>query len=104
MRHDQYQTLPEEIELTCQYRGHREAHSSFMSSAQHARVMAAAERLAEQWLHEQVNDIFSRTFGPGVPQLHVTAAALAHPTLVRRFRCSPQATALAVSGVRGLPG
>jgi hypothetical protein len=33
-----------------------------MSSAQHARVMAAAEELTEQWLHGQVNDMLSRTF------------------------------------------
>jgi uncharacterized Zn finger protein (UPF0148 family) len=63
MRHDEYEALPEEIELTCPYCGHREEHSSFMSSAQHARVMAAAEGLAEQWLHGQVNDMFGRTFG-----------------------------------------
>jgi|SRR5215217_1667628 len=63
MRHDEYEALPEEIELTCPYCGHREEQSSFMSSAQHARVMAAAEGLAEQWSHEQANDIFSRTFG-----------------------------------------
>jgi hypothetical protein len=63
MRHDEYEALPEEIELTCPYCGHREEHPSFTSSAQHARVMAAAEGLAEQWLHKQVNDIFGRTFG-----------------------------------------
>ncbi|MFZ0977020.1 MAG: hypothetical protein WAN22_32685 [Solirubrobacteraceae bacterium] len=63
MRHDEYEALPEEIKLTCPYCGHREEHSSFISSAQHARMMAAAEGLAEQWLHEQVDDIFSRTFG-----------------------------------------
>ena len=64
MRHDEYERLPDEIELTCPYCGHREEHSAFMSSAQHARVMAAAEGLAEQWLHGQVNDMLSRTFGP----------------------------------------
>jgi hypothetical protein len=63
MRHDEYEALPEEIELTCPYCGHREEHSSFVTSAQHARLMAAAEGLAEQWLHEQVNDIFGETFG-----------------------------------------
>ena len=63
MRHDEYEALPDEIELTCPYCGHREEHSAFMSSAQHARVMAAAEGLAEQWLHGQVNDMLSRTFG-----------------------------------------
>lgn len=63
MRHDEYEALPDEIKLTCPYCGHREEHSSFMSSAQHARVMAAAEGLVEQWLHGEVNDMLSRTFG-----------------------------------------
>jgi DNA-directed RNA polymerase subunit M/transcription elongation factor TFIIS len=63
MRHDEYETLPDELELICPYCGHREEHSAFMSSAQHERVMAAAEGLAEQWLHGQVNDMLGRTFG-----------------------------------------
>jgi DNA-directed RNA polymerase subunit M/transcription elongation factor TFIIS len=63
MRHDEYEALPEEVELTCPYCGHHEGHSSFMSSAQHARAMAAAKGLTEQWVHEQANDIFGRTFG-----------------------------------------
>lgn len=63
MRHDEYEALPEESELTCPYCGHLEEHSAFMSSAQHTRAMAAAEGLTEQWLHEQVSDIFGRAFG-----------------------------------------
>jgi hypothetical protein len=63
MRHDEYERLPDEIELTCLFCGHREEHSSFMSPAQHARVTAAAEGLAEQWLHGQFSDMLSRTFG-----------------------------------------
>jgi uncharacterized Zn finger protein (UPF0148 family) len=63
MRHDEYEALPDELELTCPYCGHREEHSAFMSTAQRERVMAAAQGLAEQWLHEQVNDMLSRTFG-----------------------------------------
>jgi hypothetical protein len=63
MRHDEYEALPEELELTCPYCGHHEDHSGFMSGAQRARVMAAAEGLAEQWLHGQVNEMFGKTFG-----------------------------------------
>ena len=63
MRHDEYEALPDELELTCPYCGHREEHSAFMSSAQEARALAAAEGLVEQWLHGEVNDMLSRTFG-----------------------------------------
>lgn len=63
MRDDEYDALPDEIELTCPYCGHREEHGSFISSAQHTRIMAAAEGLAEQWAHEQISDILGRTFG-----------------------------------------
>lgn len=63
MRDDEYKALPEEIELTCPYCGHQEEHSAFMSGAQHARAMAAAEGLLEQWMHGQLNDILGSTFG-----------------------------------------
>lgn len=63
MRHDEYKELPDELELTCPYCGHRDEHSAFMSAAQRERVMAAAQGLAEQWVHGQVNDMLSRTFG-----------------------------------------
>lgn len=71
MRSDEYKALPDEIELTCPYCGHREEHSAYMSAAQHARVMAAAEGLVEQWMHGQVeqwmhgqlNDMLGSTFG-----------------------------------------
>ena len=63
MRSDEYKALPDEIELTCPYCGHREEHSAFMSAAQHERVMAAAEGLVEQWVHGQLNDMLGSTFG-----------------------------------------
>jgi sarcosine oxidase delta subunit len=62
MRSDEYGALPDELELTCPYCGHREEHSAFMSSAQHERVMAAAEGLVQQWLHSEVNNMLGRTF------------------------------------------
>lgn len=46
MRHDEYQALPDELELTCPYCGHKEEHSAFMSTAQRERVMAAAQGMA----------------------------------------------------------
>jgi len=68
MRADEYRALPDETELTCPYCGHREEHSAFTSSAQHARAMAAAEGLAEQWMHGQLNDIPGSTFGRRSPR------------------------------------
>lgn len=68
MREDEYKALPDELELACPYCGHREEHSAFMSTAQRERVMAAAQGLAEQWIHEQVNDMFGRTFGGARPR------------------------------------
>lgn len=68
MHSDEYKALPDEIELTCPYCGHREEHSAFMSAAQHARVMAAAEGLAEQWVHGQLNEMLSSTFGSRSPR------------------------------------
>lgn len=63
MRQDEYEALPEEIELTCPYCGHREEHSAFMSAAQRERVLAAAKGIALQYAHEQINDMLGRTFG-----------------------------------------
>ena len=68
MRSDEYEALPDEVELTCPYCGHREEHSAFMSAAQHARAMAAAEGLVEQWVHGQVNDMLDNTFGRRSPR------------------------------------
>jgi sarcosine oxidase delta subunit len=68
MRGDEYKALPDEIELTCPYCGHREEHSAFMSAAQHARVMAAAEGLVEQWVHGQLSDMLGSAFGKRPPR------------------------------------
>lgn len=63
MRKDEYKALPDELELTCPYCGHREDHGAFLSTAQRERVMAAAKGLAYQFVHAQVNDMLSSTFG-----------------------------------------
>lgn len=64
---DEYEALPEEIELTCPYCGHREGHGEFMSTAQRERVTAAAEGLALQYVHQQLNDMLGSTFGRSSP-------------------------------------
>lgn len=63
MRQDEYQALPDELELTCPYCGHREDHGAFLSTAQRDRVMAAAQGLAHQFVHAQLNSMLSNTFG-----------------------------------------
>lgn len=68
MRSDEYTALPDEMELTCPYCGHREEHSAFMSAAQHARGLAAAEGLVQQWVHGQMSDILGSTFGRRSPR------------------------------------
>jgi sarcosine oxidase delta subunit len=68
MRKDEYEDLPDELELTCPYCGHHEEHSAFMSSAQRERVMAAARGLAEQYIHRELNETLGRTFGSGQPR------------------------------------
>lgn len=68
MRADEYKALPDEVELTCPYCGHRAEHSEFMSTAQRERVMAATQGLAEQWIHGQMNDVLGRGFGRSRPK------------------------------------
>jgi hypothetical protein len=63
MRQDEYEALPDEIELTCQYCGHSEEHSAFTSAAQRAGVLAAAKGIARQYAHEEINNMLGRTFG-----------------------------------------
>lgn len=63
MRGDEYDALPDDLELTCPYCGHREEHTAFLSSAQRERVMAAAGGLALQYVHQRLNDMLSGTFG-----------------------------------------
>jgi uncharacterized Zn finger protein (UPF0148 family) len=59
----EYKALPEEVELHCPYCGHHDEHSQFLTPAQRERAMAALHGLAEQYVHDLVDDIFGRTFG-----------------------------------------
>jgi uncharacterized Zn finger protein (UPF0148 family) len=63
MRADEFEALPDDVTLSCPYCGYGDKHTAFMSSSQRARVTAAVEGLAEQWMHSQVNDMLSKTFG-----------------------------------------
>lgn len=65
MRKDEWDALPDGVELTCPYCGHRDEHSAFISEAQLNRVRAAAHGLARQFVHEKLNDIFGKSFGSG---------------------------------------
>ena len=59
----EYNTLPADLELTCPYCGHREYHGEFITAAQTKRAIAAAQVLAEQWAHREINRMLSDTFG-----------------------------------------
>jgi hypothetical protein len=63
MRHDEYHALPDELELTCPYCGHREDHGEFLTTAQRERVTAAAQGLAHQMVHSTLGDMLSEVFG-----------------------------------------
>jgi len=69
MKYAEYEGLPDELELTCPYCGHREGHSSFMSEEQMAVTNTAIEAVGEQLTHGLVNDVFSEAFNqPGQRQ------------------------------------
>ncbi len=59
MQVEQWEALPDDAIVTCPYCGHRPQDTNdFMSPQQNQRVQAAAEALAEQYLHRKVNEIF----------------------------------------------
>jgi hypothetical protein len=64
----EYEALPEELQLTCPYSGHREEHSEFMTADQREVAEAAMHALAEQYIHDAVNDMFGSTFGRSSPR------------------------------------
>jgi hypothetical protein len=59
MAHDDYEALPDELELWCPYCGHHDDHSEFMTAQQRDRVMRAASDYAMQL----VGRTFHKTFG-----------------------------------------
>jgi hypothetical protein len=59
MEVEQWEALPDDASVTCPYCGHRPQDTNdFMTPQQNQRVQAAAEALAEQYLHQKVNEIF----------------------------------------------
>ncbi len=61
----EYNSLPEDADLTCPYCGNRADHSEFMTEGQRERAFAGAEAITEQHIHDMVDDIFARAFGGG---------------------------------------
>lgn len=62
MLHEQYEALPEDLDLTCPYCGHCTGHSDFITPAQLARVEAAAGSIAEQYVHDELGKMFGSVF------------------------------------------
>jgi hypothetical protein len=69
VRHDEYHALPDDLQLTCPYCGHRENHGEFLTKAQCGRVSAAALGLAEQMVHSTLSNMLSEVFGRRTPGL-----------------------------------
>lgn len=63
MMGDEYEALPDELELTCPYCGHQEDHNDFMAAGQKERVEAAAQAMAEQWMHREFSRMLGGAFG-----------------------------------------
>lgn len=59
MKVEQWEALRDDAFVTCPYCGHRPQDTNdFMTPQQEQRVQAAAEALADQYLHQKVNEIF----------------------------------------------
>jgi endogenous inhibitor of DNA gyrase (YacG/DUF329 family) len=115
LRVDQYAGLPDDLELTCPYCGHRKDHSEFMTSAQKERVLAAAEATALQYMHSEVQGMLRRSFGggrrlrpgesgveitykPGSPPLVRQLPSYVEEAVRRRVRCEKCGNDYAVYG------
>lgn len=58
--HQDYEELPEEVQLWCVYCGHRDDHSEFITPQQYDRVMRAASDYAYQLASSALNEAFGR--------------------------------------------
>jgi hypothetical protein len=57
---DQWEMLPDGATVTCPYCGHQpEDVNDFMTPLQNQRIQSAAEALAEQYVHQRLQNIFS---------------------------------------------
>jgi DNA-directed RNA polymerase subunit RPC12/RpoP len=60
MRVDQWEALSDDAIVTCPYCGHRPVDlNDFMTQQQSQRVQSAADALAEQYVHQAIQDAFS---------------------------------------------
>lgn len=59
MAHEDYEALPDDVQLWCVYCGHADDHSEFITAQQQERVMRAAGDYAQQL----VGNMLDRTFG-----------------------------------------
>jgi uncharacterized Zn finger protein (UPF0148 family) len=60
MRVDQWEALPDDAVVTCPYCGQQpEDVNDFLTRQQNQRVQSAAEALAEQYVHQAIQDAFS---------------------------------------------
>lgn len=60
---DDYDALPADPVQTCPYCGHEQDHSSFLTRAQVERVDAAVNAIAEQYVHDALNQMLGKAFG-----------------------------------------
>lgn len=60
MSDEDYDGLPDEIELTCVYCGNRDDHNEFMTEQQNTRVMRAASDYANQLVGQMLDQSFGR--------------------------------------------
>ena len=58
--HDDYDALPDDVELWCVYCGYHDDHSEFMTEQQRDRVMRAASDYAMQLIGRALDDSFGR--------------------------------------------
>lgn len=79
MQVDQWEALADDAVVTCPYCGHRAADpNDFMTPQQNRRIESAAEALAEQYVHQALNDTFrglsTPRLRPGQPGIQVTVS------------------------------
>lgn len=60
---DDYDALPADPVQTCPYCGHEQDHSSFLTRAQVERVDAAVNAIAEQYVHDALNQMLGKPSG-----------------------------------------
>lgn len=59
----EYEVLPDDLELICPYCGERREHGDFMTHDQQARIESASEAMAEQYVHQAVDQMMRQTLG-----------------------------------------